>query len=185
MLKKTISYLDYDGIHRTEEFYFNLTKAELIEMELAVDGGVAQTLQNIVDSKDNKAIIESFKDIILRAYGVRSEDGRRFIKNDQVREEFSQTAAFSELFVQLATDANAGAEFVNGLVPQDLAAEAAKAAHQNRPQPQDHRPKQITAQEPRPSQPAGESFISRPPHESGPGFQQSSTGDESYNPFGV
>lgn len=118
MLKKTISYVDYNGTKREEDFYFNLTKAEIAEMELVTDGGITAHLQTIVDTKDSKLILETFKDLILKSYGVKSEDGRRFVKSEQLREEFSQTEAYSELFVELASSADAAAAFVNGIVPQ-------------------------------------------------------------------
>jgi len=117
MLKKTIKYVDFDGNERTEDFYFNLTKAEATEMEMSTEGGLANSLKRIVEDKDAKRIIESFKDIILRSYGVKSPDGKRFIKNQELRDEFSQTAAYSELFMELATDAEAASKFVNGIIP--------------------------------------------------------------------
>ena len=125
MLKKTMTYTDYNGVERTEDFFFNLTKAELMEMELGTAGGLAETLQKIVDSKDAPAIIKAFKDIVLRAYGKKSDDGRRFIKTPEISEEFAQTEAYSQIFMELATDADAAAKFVNGIVPADLAQKAA------------------------------------------------------------
>lgn len=124
MLKKTVTYTDYNGLERTEDFNFNLTKAELMEMELSVDGGLAEMMQKIVDAKNGPAIIKIFKDLVLRAYGVKSADGRRFIKNDTVREEFEQTEAYSIIFMELATDADAAAKFVNGIVPAEYVQQA-------------------------------------------------------------
>ena len=118
MLKKTITYTDYDGNERTEDFYFNLTKAEVMEMELGTTGGMKKMLEKIVSEQDSKRIIESFKDIILRSYGEKSPDGRRFIKNDEIRNSFAQTEAYSILFMELATDSGAAADFVNGIVPK-------------------------------------------------------------------
>jgi hypothetical protein len=117
MLKKTIAYVDYDGNNRTEDFYFNLSKAETTEMEMSIDGGLANSLRKIVQEKDAKRIIESFKDLILRSYGEKSPDGKRFIKNQEMRDAFSQTEAYSELFMELATNADAAANFVNGIIP--------------------------------------------------------------------
>ena len=117
MLKKKIKYVDYDGNERTEDFYFNLNKAELTEMELSNDGGLVKTIEKIVAALDNKRIVEVFKDLILRAYGEKSPDGKRFIKNQEVRDSFAQTEAYSELFMELATDADAAAAFVNGITP--------------------------------------------------------------------
>jgi hypothetical protein len=118
MLKKTISYIDFDGNNRTEDFYFNLTKAEVTEMELSAEGGLAKSLEKIVAAQDSKRIIETFKDLILKAYGEKSPDGKRFIKNQELRDGFAQTEAYSELFMQLATNAEMAAAFVNGIVPQ-------------------------------------------------------------------
>lgn len=117
MLKKTITYTDYDGNNRTEDFYFNLSKAEATEMEMSTEGGLSTTLRKIIADKDAKRIIESFKDLILKAYGEKSSDGKRFIKNDELREAFSQTEAYSELFMELATNAESAAAFVNGILP--------------------------------------------------------------------
>lgn len=121
MIKKTISYTDYNGVERTEDFYFNLTKAEVMEMEMSTKGGLAEMIQRIVAAQDQPAIIKIFKDLIIKAYGVKSPDGKRFIKNDEVVDEFVQTEAFSELFMELATDADAAAKFVNGIIPANLA----------------------------------------------------------------
>lgn len=118
MIKKTISYTDYDGNNRTEDFYFNLTKAEVMEMEMMTDGGLEKMINKIIQTTDTKKIIEIFKSIILKSYGEKSPDGRRFIKNDELREAFSQTEAYSQLFMELATDAKAATDFVNGVIPQ-------------------------------------------------------------------
>lgn len=118
MLKKTITYTDYNGNERTEDFYFNLTEAEIMEMEMSTAGGLAESIQRIVKAQDAPAIIKIFKDLVLKAYGVKSPDGKRFIKNASLREEFEQTEAYSKLFMELATDEDAAAEFVNGIVPE-------------------------------------------------------------------
>lgn len=118
MLRKTIEYTDFDGNERKEDFYFNLTKAEVAEMELSTDGGLTKMIEKIVAEQDAKRIIELFKDLILKAYGVKSPDGKRFIKNDEVRDAFAQTEAYSELFMELAFDAEASAKFINGIVPK-------------------------------------------------------------------
>ena len=117
MLKKTIKYTDYNGEQREEDFYFNLNKAELTEMELSHDGGLTTQIEKIVKEKDGKEIIKLFKDLVLKAYGVKSDDGKRFIKNDEVRDSFAQTEAYSEFFMELATDAGAATAFINGIVP--------------------------------------------------------------------
>ena len=117
MYKKTITYTDYNGGERTEDFYFNLTKAEVMEMEMSTSGGLAEMIQNIVAAQDAPAIIKIFKDLVLKAYGKKSPDGKRFIKSEELATEFSQTEAYSDLFMELATDADKAAEFVNGIIP--------------------------------------------------------------------
>lgn len=119
MIKKTISYTDYDGNNRSEDFYFNLTKAEVVEMEASESGGMKKMLENIIKANDSKKIIAVFKDIIAKSYGVKSPDGKRFIKNEEVLNDFMQTEAYSELFMELATDEKAAAAFVNGIFPKE------------------------------------------------------------------
>lgn len=118
MLKKTITYTDYNGVERTEDFYFNLTKAEIMEMEMTTVGGMAEAITQIINAKDIPAIINVFKDIVLKSYGEKSPDGKRFIKSDEITTAFAQTEAYSQLFMELATDADAAAEFVNGITPK-------------------------------------------------------------------
>lgn len=125
MIKKTITYTDYNGEERKEDFYFNLSKAELMEMELSVNGGFAEMIQKIVDAKDTPSIMKIFKDLILKAYGKKSDDGKRFMKSEEISQAFAQTEAYSELFMELATDDKAAADFVNGIVPADAAKELA------------------------------------------------------------
>lgn len=120
MIKQTIKYTDFNGTERNEDFYFNLTKAEVTEMELSQEGGLTATIQKVIDEKDSKKMVEIFKDLILKSYGEKSEDGRRFIKNDKIREEFAQTEAYSELFYKLATNAEEATAFVNGITPSAL-----------------------------------------------------------------
>ena len=117
MLKKTITYNDYNGTERTEDFYFNLTKAEIMEMELSTSGGLAEMIQRIVKAQDAPAIIKIFKELVLKAYGEKSPDGKRFIKSEEISTAFSQTEAYSQIFMELATDSDAAAAFVNGIVP--------------------------------------------------------------------
>lgn len=124
MLKKTVKYVDYDGNERSEDIYFNLTKAEVMEMELGTTGGMQKMLEKIVAAQDSKQIISVFKDIILRSYGEKSADGRRFIKNQEITDAFAQTEAYSDLFMELATNADAASEFINGIVPQGMGDQA-------------------------------------------------------------
>lgn len=120
MLKKTITYTDYNGVERTEDFYFNLSKAELAEMELGTAGGYAGMIQAIIDAKDQPSLVKIFKELILKAYGEKTPDGKRFVKGREVSEAFEQTEAYSSLFIELASDDVAAAEFVNGIMPADL-----------------------------------------------------------------
>ena len=117
MLKKTITYTDYNGTERTEDFYFNLSKAEIMEMEMGVEGGLVEMINKIVAAKDAPAIIAIFKKLILQAYGEKSADGKRFIKSEEIATAFSQTEAYSDLYMELATNADEAAKFVNGIVP--------------------------------------------------------------------
>lgn len=125
MLKKTISYTDYNGVDRKEDFYFNLSKAEVMEMEMSTTGGLAEMIKRIVAAQDQPAIIKVFKDLILKAYGEKSPDGKRFIKNAELSDAFSQTEAYSILFMELATNDEAAAKFINGIVPADMAQQMA------------------------------------------------------------
>lgn len=118
MLKKTITYTDYNGNERTEDFYFNLTKAEIMEMEMSTTGGLAEMIKRIVAAQDAPAIIKVFKELILKAYGEKSPDGKKFIKSEELSNSFAQTEAYSQLFMELATNADAAADFVNGITPK-------------------------------------------------------------------
>lgn len=128
MRKETITYTDYDGIERTEDFYFNLSKPELMEMDYSAAGGMDKMIKKIVDTQDTKKIIELFKDIVLRSYGEKSDDGKRFIKyrdGHRLSDDFAQTEAYNELFMKLATDEKAATDFINGIIPASLAHEMA------------------------------------------------------------
>ena len=129
MLKKTVTYEDYNGVQRTEDFYFNLTKAELFEMEMGTEGGVIEHLQSVINAKKQHEITKFFKTIVLKAYGKKSPNGNRFDKVDPITgvpysREFEASPAYSEIFMELAMDDVAGAEFVNGIMPKDLADKA-------------------------------------------------------------
>ncbi len=117
MLKKTIKYTDYNGNEREEDFYFNLSKAEAMEMELSTSGGLSATIQNIINAQDTPAIVKLFKELVLKAYGEKTPDGKRFIKSEELSKAFSETEAYSILFMELATDADAASDFVNGITP--------------------------------------------------------------------
>lgn len=120
MLKKTITYVDYDGNKRTEDFYFNLSKAEILEMEMTTEGGYAEMIRKIIDAQDAPRLVKLFKEVVFKAYGVKSDDGRRFIKSKELSEAFSQTEAYSDLYMKLATDAQEASDFVNGIMPADI-----------------------------------------------------------------
>lgn len=124
MIKKTISFTDYNGNQRSEDFYFNLTKAEIAEMELSTVGGLTQMLRGMIAAQDMPAIVKFVKELILKSYGKRSPDGRKFIKNEELSEDFMQTEAYSQLFMELATNADATAKFVNGILPEDVRQQA-------------------------------------------------------------
>ena len=127
MLKETIKYTDYNGVERTEDFWFHLSKAELMEWEMGTTGGLTEMIKRIVDAQDAPAIIKIFKELVLKAYGQKSPDGKRFIKSEELATEFSQTEAYSQLFMELATDADKAAAFVNGIMPSDMVEKAAAA----------------------------------------------------------
>lgn len=120
MIKKTITYDDFNGVSVTENFYFNLSKAELAEMELSQEGGMESYLQKIVAAKDGKSIIESFKWILGKTVGKRSEDGKHFQKSEQITQDFLNSNAYSELFMALITDNDQAVEFIRGIVPSDM-----------------------------------------------------------------
>ena len=120
MIKKTITYTDFNGGERTEDFYFHLTKAEITKMEMSVNGGMAERIQTIVSAQDQPAIIEVFEDLIKKSYGVKTPDGRGFVKRKEDLEAFMATEAYSQLFMELATDSDAASKFVNGIIPADL-----------------------------------------------------------------
>jgi hypothetical protein len=146
MLRKTITFEDLDGNPLTEDFYFNLTAAEIAEMEMGKEGGFMDYLQRIVAAQDAVAIVSTFKDILKSSYGVRSRDNKRFIKSDEVWLDFMQSDAYSVLFLELITDADASAEFIQAIVPKDL---AGKIKIQPPPEPlrprapMDHQPKRV------------------------------------------
>ena len=122
MLKKTIKYTDYDGNEREEDFYFNLSKAEITEMELSKEGGMSEYIKKISATQNGPELIKLFKEIIIKSYGEKSLDGKRFIKNKELTEAFIQTEAYSELFVELASNADEAVKFINGIMPKNMTA---------------------------------------------------------------
>lgn len=121
MLKKTITYEDFNGQEQTEDFYFHLSKADLIELEMSKKGGLEEWLKRVIASKDGKAIMEEFKNLIMMSVGERSDDGKRFRKDVQLRHDFRDSPAYDVLFMELVTDADKAAEFVNGIIPNNMA----------------------------------------------------------------
>lgn len=120
MVKKTITYTDYNGVERTEDFYFNLTKAELMEMQLSMEGGMRAYIQRIMAAKSQLALVNLFKQILLLSYGKKSDDGRLFLKNDTIRAEFEAHPVYSQIYMELSLNEEKAAEFINGLIPADM-----------------------------------------------------------------
>lgn len=118
MLKKTITYTDYDGNSRTEDFWFNLSKAEIIRLEFSESGGMEKLLNKMIAEQDSKKLMNMFETLILTAYGEKSGDGKRFIKSEELSTAFKQTEAYSELIVELLSDEKSASEFVNKVMPQ-------------------------------------------------------------------
>jgi len=134
MLKKTITYTDYDGVQRTENFYFNLNKAELMDMELTTpDGGLRNKLRAIMDKRDIPGIIKTIKEFIMAGFGEKSPDGRKFVKSKALSEAFMQTEAYAELYMELISDANATAAFINGMIPEELRANLENTEKETQP----------------------------------------------------
>lgn len=125
MYKKTITYTDFDGNERTEDFYFNLTKAELMEMQFSWDGGLHKVLQKMIQEQDTKRLMEYFKMMLVKSYGEKSLDGKKFLKEDENGRSLAQlnfvpTEAYSQMYVMLATDDKEATAFVNGIMPKNL-----------------------------------------------------------------
>lgn len=127
MYKKSLTYETFDGVEVTEVFRFNFTAAELTDMELNMPGGMQKYINDIIEAKDNREMVKLFQELLINSYGVISDDGRRFIKNDTIREEFKQTNAYSELFMLFATNEDEASKFINGILPKNLVAEGPKA----------------------------------------------------------
>ena len=125
MVVEKIKYTDFNGLEREEEFMFNLTEAEITEMELTTDGGLSDSIKKIIAAQDTPQIIKVFKMLLLKSYGEKSADGRRFVKSEELSEEFSQTNAYSQLVMTLATDDKAAVAFINGIMPDSMQEKAA------------------------------------------------------------
>lgn len=120
MLKKTVTYSDYNGVERTETFYFHYTEAEILDMEMSTEGGFAERIQKIIDAKDQVSLMKLIKKFVIDAYGIKSEDGKRFIKNDKVKTEFLESPAYSKIWMELVMDDEVAADFVNNVIPSDM-----------------------------------------------------------------
>lgn len=141
MLKKTVTYTDFFGEERTEDFYFHMTKAELNALAVGDDGIIEELNALATDAKNGKKIIAFFRKFVSEAYGERSEDGRRFIKNETLSEEFQQTAAFDHLLNELLTGSEDPIEFMKAIIPADLAKAAEEQMQKQKGLPQDFRKK--------------------------------------------
>ena len=152
MLKKTFQYTDFNGNEQEETFYFNLSKSEVIEYELQERAGMSTTLQRIVEERDNQKILAHFKDLVMKSVGRKSDDGRRFVKNDEIREDFLASPAYDEMFIWLMSEPGAGAEFVNNVLPQDVdefvkKVDSGQQATKSVKKPSDHKKKQVKTTE--------------------------------------
>ena len=135
MISITKTYDDFNGVSRTETFWFNLTEAEITEMEMGTEGGFAESVQRVIDAKDAPTIINIFKELVLKAYGEKSPDGRYFYKNDEIRARFMSTQAYSDIFMELATDSDAASKFVNGIAPKKKSLKGNTTTNTNLTQP--------------------------------------------------
>lgn len=128
MYKMHVEYVDYNGVERKEDHYFNLNKAELIRMEMSISGGFTESINRIIEAQDAPSLIAIFEDLIQKSYGVKTPDGKGFIKNKEILDAFMSTEAYSEVYMRLVTDSEEASKFVNGIIPADLAKKAALAA---------------------------------------------------------
>lgn len=120
MLKKTVTYTDYNGVERTEAFYFHYNEAEILDMEMSTEGGFAERIQKIIDAKDQVSLMQVIKKFVIDAYGVKSEDGKRFIKNETVRTEFLESPAYSQIWMELVVNDEVAADFINNVIPSGM-----------------------------------------------------------------
>lgn len=132
MLHKKIEYVDYNGVARKEDFWFNLTEAELMELQFGTVGGFEEMIRKIISTQDQPKLMSLFKQIILMSYGIKSDDGRQFIKNDAIRDSFAQTEAYSKLYMELLLNADEAAKFVNGIVPSSVSEKIDKTEYTNK-----------------------------------------------------
>ena len=129
MIKKTVTYTDYNGEQRTETFYFHYTEAEILDMEMSEEGSFADRIQRIIDAKDKTALMKLIKKFVIDAYGVKSEDGKRFMKNDELKTAFLECPAYSDIFMEMVTNDEVAAEFVNGVITSTMKDRVAKLSN--------------------------------------------------------
>lgn len=129
MIKKTVTYTDYNGEQRTETFYFHYTEAEILDMEMSEEGSFADRIQRIIDAKDKTALMKLIKKFVIDAYGVKSEDGKRFMKNNELKTAFLECPAYSDIFMEMVTNDEIAAEFVNGVIPSTMKDRVAKLSN--------------------------------------------------------
>ena len=120
MLKQTITYTDYNDLTRTEDFYFNLSKSDIVALETSIEGGLYRSLENIIKANDGNAIIREFRKIVHASYGKKSDDGKRFMKSDEISREFEETPAYDQFFMELVTDTDKALAFVKAILPKDV-----------------------------------------------------------------
>nr|DAH80819.1 MAG TPA: hypothetical protein [Caudoviricetes sp.] len=131
MYKITETYTDYDDNQRTEDFYFNYSEAELTDLQFSVSGGLAGMIDKIIKTNDMPKLVELFRELIQKAYGEKSNDGRRFMKSPELTKEFTETVAYSQIYMRLATDSKAAQEFINKVVPKSMKDKMQQANQQN------------------------------------------------------
>lgn len=126
MIKKTVTYHDYNGVQRTEDFYFDLSEDKIVEMAVSKDGGIEAFIKRILQTRDQQEIVRMFREYLRLTYGEKSDDGKYFVQNDEVFEKFKSTRAYEKIFMELAFNADAAAEFINKTIPGDLAKKVAQ-----------------------------------------------------------
>ena len=131
MYKITETYTDYDDNQRTEDFYFNYSEAELTDLQFSVSGGLAGMIDKIIKTNDMPKLVELFRELIQKAYGEKSNDGRRFMKSPELTKEFTETVAYSQIYMRLATDSKAAQEFINKVVPKSMKDKMQQSNQQN------------------------------------------------------
>lgn len=121
MFQKAITYEDYNGVKKTKNFYFNLTRSEIAKMHLMTDGGLDQMIKKMIESGSNKEIFTYFENFVLSCYGEKSADGEEFIKNEEIREKFRNHPAYDVLFMEFIEGGDkAMSDFINAVVPRDM-----------------------------------------------------------------